>query len=174
MPVSILRLPVAALALVIVASSFGASAIGAEAAKPAAKSTPAAPKINYAEHIQPIFREHCYTCHSQDTAKSDLALDSYGATMRGGAGGEVVLTGDLESSRLWMLVSHQETPKMPPEQDKLAEAKLALIKQWILDGALESAGSKAKAKPKTNLELKVTSGSARPSGPPPMPSGLPR
>jgi hypothetical protein len=139
-----------------------------------AKTEPAKPKINYIEHIQPIFREHCYTCHSADTAKSDLALDSYSATMRGGAGGEVVFTGDLESSRLWMLVSHQETPKMPPEQDKLAEAKLSLIKQWILDGAPESAGSKVKAKPKSNLELKVVSGSARPSGPPPMPSGLVR
>jgi hypothetical protein len=130
------------------------------------------PKITYQEHIQPIFREHCFTCHSQDTAKSDLALDSFGATMRGGAGGEVVLAGDLESSRLWMLVAHLETPKMPPQQDKLADAKLNLLKQWILDGALENAGSKAKIKPKLNLEMKVTSGSSKPVGPPPMPQGL--
>jgi WD40 repeat protein len=182
---------VTALALIVMALTLVGSSLAAEPAKsepakpaPAAKAVPAAaataktaaatPKINYAEHIQPIFREHCYSCHSQDTAKSDLALDSYAAAMRGGAGGEVVLAGDLESSRLWMLISHQETPKMPPEQDKLAEAKLALVKQWILEGALESAGSKAKAKPKTNLELKVTGGSAKPSGPPPMPSGLGR
>src|SRR5690242_2726805 len=43
------------------------------------KSKPAEKKITYTDHIQAIFREHCYTCHSQDTAKSDLALDSYSA-----------------------------------------------------------------------------------------------
>jgi len=142
----------------------------ADEAKPADPN--AKPKINYAEHIQPIFREHCYTCHNQDQKKSDLALDSYGDTMKGGAGGEVVIAPDLESSRLWALVSHAESPKMPPEQDKLPEAKLSLIKQWILDGALENSGSKVKAKPKTNMDIKASAGSKKPEGPPSMPSGL--
>jgi hypothetical protein len=140
-----------------------------EEAKPA---DPAAKKVTYVDDIQPIFREHCYTCHNQDEAKSDLQLQSYGATMRGGAGGEVVFPGDLESSRLWALVSHAETPKMPPEQDKLPEPKLNLIKQWILDGALESAGSKARVVKKPNLDLNSSAGIQKPSGPPPMPEGL--
>src|SRR6185437_14924558 len=101
---------------------FGASRVLAEDAKPA-------PKITYAEHVQPIFREHCFTCHSQDTAKSDLALDNFAAVMRGGASGEVIEAGDPDNSRLWALVSHKETPEMPPQQPKLADAKLDLIKQ---------------------------------------------
>ena len=127
------------------------------------------PKITYAEHIQPIFREHCFTCHGQDTAKSDLSLDNYAAAMRGGASGEVVEPGDPDSSRLWALVSHTESPEMPPQQPKLADAKLALIKQWIAGGALENAGATAKIKKKPTIDLAVTAGSGKPNGPVAMP-----
>ncbi len=138
----------------------------ADEAKPA--DPKAAAKITYDEHIQPIFREHCFTCHNQNEAKSDLALDSYGRTMQGGAGGEVVLAGDPDSSRLYALTAHLETPKMPPSQDRIAEAKVNLIKQWIVGGALENAGSKAKIKPKVNLQLATTTGN-KPAGPAAMP-----
>src|SRR5256885_17082579 len=86
----------------------------AQDAKPAA---PAAPKITYDEHIRPILREHCFSCHSADKQESGLALDNYQKAMAGGSSGEVVLPGDLASSRLWALVSHAEEPKMPPKQD---------------------------------------------------------
>ncbi|MEX2561594.1 MAG: c-type cytochrome domain-containing protein, partial [Pirellulales bacterium] len=142
----------------------------AEEAKPA--NDPAMPKINYDEHVLPVLREHCFTCHSQDTAKSDLALDSYSGLMRGGASGEVIEPGDLDTSRLWQLVSHQEAPEMPPEQDKLPEAKLEVIKAWIVGGALENSGSTVKIKKKPTIDLLVSAGSSRPEGPPPMPEGL--
>ena len=149
--------------------SFGTSALAQEA-KPADPT--AKPKINFQEHVQPIFREHCYTCHSADQSKGGLALDTFAATMKGGAGGEVVFAGDLDSSRLWALVAHLESPKMPPEQDKLPEAKLNAIKQWILEGALENAGSKVKVTKKPSMELKVSSGgSNKPVGAPAMPEG---
>src|SRR5262245_20401290 len=99
-----------------------ADRIQAEEGKPAGDAS--APKINYADNVLPIFREHCFTCHSQDTAKSDLALDSYATAMRGGASGAVIEPGDPDSSRLWKLVSHEETPEMPPQQDKLPQEKL--------------------------------------------------
>src|SRR6185437_8804438 len=144
---------------------FGSGSALAEDAKPA-------PKITYAEHVQPIFREHCFTCHSQDTAKSDLALDNFAAVMRGGASGEVIEAGDPDNSRLWALISHKETPEMPPQQPKLADAKLDLIKQWISGGALENAGSTAKVKKAPTIDLKMSAGSGRPSGPVAMPEGL--
>ena len=54
----------------------------------------AAEKITYDEHVKPIFREHCFSCHNQDTKKSDLSLAAYGATMAGGASGAVIEPGD--------------------------------------------------------------------------------
>lgn len=140
----------------------------------AAQDEAAAVKITYDEHVQPIFRQHCVTCHGSDDAKSDLRVDNYAALMRGGASGEVVIPGDADFSRLYALVSHAETPEMPPKQDKLPDETLKTIKDWILGGALENAGSTAKMKAKPKVELKVAAGSGRPEGPPPMPEGLSR
>src|SRR5699024_7675934 len=115
------------------------SLAAAQEAKPAA---PMAAKITYDEHVRPILREHCFSCHSVDKQESGLSLDTYQKAMAGGSSGEIVIAGDLGSSRLWALVSHAEEPKMPPRQDKLPAAKLDLISKWIEQGAPENAGSK--------------------------------
>src|SRR5437773_3514021 len=145
-----------------------AAALQAQDAKPAVA---VAPKITYDEHVRPILREHCFLCHSADKQESGLQLDSYQKAMAGGSSGEVVLPGDLASSRLWALVSHAEEPKMPPKQDKLAAAKLDLISKWIEQGAPENAGSKVTLR-KNPLAAIAATGSSKPEGPPPMPEGV--
>ncbi len=124
--------------------------------------------------MRPIFLEHCFSCHNQETKKSDLSLAAYGSLMAGGASGAIVAAGDPDSSRLWALISHAEEPKMPPEQDKLPQAKLDTIKAWIVGGALENNGSVAKAMKKPTIDLGATAGAAKPEGPPPMPEKLSR
>jgi WD40 repeat protein len=42
--------------------------------------------------------------------------------------------GDLESSWLWDLITHEDEPSMPLNQDKIADEKLAVIKRWIEGG----------------------------------------
>lgn len=46
--------------------------------------------------------------------KMDLSLESYVSTMTGGASGEVLYAKDLTSSQLWLMVSHEISPAMPP------------------------------------------------------------
>ena len=130
------------------------------------------PKVTYAEHVQPIFRQRCFACHNQNQARSDLALDTYVRAMQGGAGGNVLEPGDPDGSRLYLLVTHQEEPKMPKEQDKLPEAELALIRKWIEGGALKDPSSKVVVKPKPNVQLAVSAGAGRPEGEPALPQGL--
>lgn len=132
-------------------------------------------KITYADHIRPIFREHCFNCHNQNKATNDLALDSYERIVKGGAAGAAVTPGDVGGSYLWQLVSHESEPHMPPNQDKIAAAKLDLIKRWIAGGALKDSGSKAaEAKPKTAMTFAVSSGAGKPNGPPIVPENLAR
>ncbi len=157
---------VVALALV-----WQSTSLSADEEKPA---DTAPKKVTYDEHVQPIFREHCFTCHSQETKESDLSLATYASLLAGGAGGAVVIAGDTDTSRLWALVSHAEEPTMPPEQDKLPEAQLEIIKAWITGGALENDASVAKVEKKPGLDLGMTSGSGKPEGPPPMPEKLSR
>ncbi|MCA9268587.1 MAG: hypothetical protein KDA41_08960, partial [Planctomycetales bacterium] len=132
---------------------------------------PAGPKITYDEHVRPILRQHCFTCHSQDKKESGLALDNYGAVMEGGSSGEIVFGGDLDSSRLWSLVNHDEEPFMPPKQDRLAEEKLAILRQWIEQGALENSGSTAVVKKKPSLAFSSGGGGVKP-GEAPLPESL--
>ena len=128
-------------------------------------------KINYADHVRPILREHCFSCHSQAKATNDLALDSYEKLMAGGGSGKAIEAGDAEGSFLYGVVSHKEQPYMPPKQDKLADAKLEIIKKWINEGALKDAGANA-VKPKPAVDLSSSAGAARPEGPPIMPEGI--
>lgn len=146
----------------------------AQEKKPADAEKPAAEKINYTDHIAPIIRAKCGTCHSAGEAKGGLVLDNYGATMTGGASGAVVEPGDVDGSRLWALVAHKEQPYMPPKDGKLADDQLALINKWIVGGALENKNSVVKVKAKPTLTLTKTDNAAdKPAGPPPMPENLP-
>jgi len=61
---------------------------------------------------------------------------------------------------------------MPPKQDKLSDAKLQVLRAWIMGGALENSGSVAKPAKKPAVDLSQSGGSARPAGPPIMPEGL--
>ncbi len=144
----------------------------ADDVKPAdGKPAESAAKITYDEHVRPIFREHCFSCHNQDAKKGDLVLDSFAAAMHGGSTGAVIEPGDAESSRMWDLVSHADEPKMPPNQDKLADEKLQTIKAWIAGGALENNGSVAKIKKQPTIDLGQSAGANKPTGSPAMPEG---
>ncbi len=130
-------------------------------------------KVTFEEHVKPIFREHCLTCHNQSDAKGGLALDTYAGLMTGGGSGEIVYEGDAIGSRLFQLVTHDDTPIMPPNQDKIADAKLAVIEAWINGGLLENSGSKVKKKKTTALAFSGASG-GKPEGPAAMPESVPR
>ncbi|MEM9366519.1 MAG: c-type cytochrome domain-containing protein [Planctomycetota bacterium] len=138
------------------------------------KTTPSTPKVTYEEHIKPIFRQHCFTCHNQGEKRGGLALDNYVSVIEGGGSGEVVFDdGDYDASRLWQLTNHDDTPIMPPNSPKIDQKQLDLLKAWIEGGILENSGSKAKAKKKNALAF-VASSSGRPEGPSPMPEALPQ
>lgn len=130
-------------------------------------------KITFEQHVLPIFREKCGSCHNANDKKGDLVLDNYGLAMQGGASGEVIKRdGDASASQLYLVITHQSEPKMPPQQPKLPDEQLTIIRKWIEGGALENSGSKAK--PKKNMAVaKVEVSNQRPAGPPPMPEGYP-
>jgi len=41
-------------------------------------------KITFDQHVLPIFREKCGSCHNGNDKKGDLVLDNYGLAMQGG------------------------------------------------------------------------------------------
>ena len=121
------------------------------------------PKVNFEEHVLPIFRQHCLKCHNANDAKGGLAIDSYAALMEGGGSGEIVYDGDAEGSRLYQVMTHDDTPVMPPNQDPLPKEKLDVIKNWIMGGLLESSSSRAKKKKGPSLSFTALDAGAKPA-----------
>ncbi|HCD00161.1 MAG TPA: hypothetical protein DER64_06490, partial [Planctomycetaceae bacterium] len=131
------------------------------------KPTPGkkAMKVTYEDHVRPILKARCFTCHGPNKKEGDLDLTTYGTLRVGGGSGEVVEPGASSDSYLWSLVNHEAEPFMPPKSPKLAAKELATIKAWIDGGVLENAGSKfVRKKPKFNLTLQGPS-TGRPKNP---------
>jgi WD40 repeat protein len=130
-------------------------------------------KTTYADHVLPLVEQHCAKCHNPDKKKGDLDLTSYSGALKGGGSGVVVVSGNPDSSKLIKALTHAEEPNMPPNKPPLPEKELAVFRNWIVGGLLETSGSKAivAARPTVDLTLKV-SDLGKPDGPPPMPNEL--
>ncbi len=138
---------------------------------PALAQAPKAAKVTFDDHVLPILREKCSSCHNQDKSRGGLVVMTYTALMAGGSSGEVVKPGDADNSRLFQLTAHKAEPKMPPKSDRLPDAQLETLRKWIDGGALENAGSKARVVNKPKYEMALSSiNKGKPTGPPPMPS----
>jgi WD40 repeat protein len=148
----------------------GISALCCLALTVAAGAEPTPQKVTYTEHVLPIFRAKCGSCHNANDREGDLVLDDYTSLRTGGGSGEVIEPGNLENSYLWSLVTHESSPEMPPEQPRLPDEELSVIRAWIEQGAVQDAGSPSTAStPKLSL-AKVDVPTNRPAGPPPMPT----
>lgn len=130
-------------------------------------------KINFEDHVKPILRDKCLSCHNTNKKSSDLDLSSYSSLMQGGASGASIQPGDSGASYMYSLMSHQSEPFMPPNADKLPDETLEIVRKWIEGGAPETASSKVMLPKKNNAALTVNvSAGARPEGPAPMPDVL--
>ncbi len=90
--------------------------------------------------IRPVLVEHCYECHSAQTgaAEGSLELDTRQSTRQGGDRGPAVVAGDLQSSWLWLAMSHEDNDlRMPPKRERLPDTVLADFKKWIERGAVD-------------------------------------
>jgi Planctomycete cytochrome C/WD domain, G-beta repeat len=135
-----------------------------------ASAAPAAPTYN--DDVLPVLREHCNSCHNPDKLKADLDLTTYAAAMKGGSSGVAIKAGAPDASLLYRVTAHIEEPEMPPKKPKLPDAQIALLKDWIAGGALESAGG-TPAKARDAALNMATAAHAAPGGPAIMPEKLP-
>ena len=111
-----------------------------------------------------IFRSRCGSCHNPDKQKGGLNLDNYGAAMQGGGSGKVIEPGDAESSTLFLVITHKEEPKMPPNSPKIPDAEIELIRKWIEGGALENSGQRGGGQGQAEVRVQARPGVAGQAG----------
>lgn len=114
----------------------------------------AAEKITYDDNVKPVLVQRCGSCHNGQKKEGALDVTNYLALMEGGGSGAVIEPLDASASYLYQLVTHQESPEMPPSGTKIPDPEIQLLASWINMGALENKGSQA-AKPKPKLDMSL-------------------
>lgn len=99
-----------------------------------------AEKIEFTTQIQPILSENCYACHGPDeaTVEGGLRLDVRELALKGGDSGKAIVPGDPGASQILERITHSDPDEIMPPPDKkkpLKPEQVALIRQWIEEGA---------------------------------------
>ncbi len=85
----------------------------------------------FKEKVAPIFEANCVMCHGASVQRSGLDLRTEAAILKGGARGQTILPGKADESLLYRMIAHKEEPAMPLGGDKLKDAEIAAIAEWI-------------------------------------------
>ncbi len=96
--------------------------------------------LEFNRDIRPILSENCFQCHGQDPARREakLRLDDRADATRPRDGRVVIAPGKPEESELILrLLSKDEEEQMPPAKSnkRVTPAQIALLRQWIAEGA---------------------------------------
>jgi cytochrome c553 len=97
-------------------------------------SAVADPASHFEKKVRPLLAEKCWSCHGSTEQKNGLRLDSRAAVLKGGKSGVAIVPGKPEASLLLSAVRHSDKLQMPPKE-KLANAEIAALAEWIRDGA---------------------------------------
>ncbi len=103
--------------------------------------TPRPTTIDFNKQIRPILSENCFACHGPDEKqrKAKLRLDTKeGALGKLRHGGFAIVPGKPdESAMITRISSHDPNEIMPPPKSRksLKPEQIALLKQWVEQGA---------------------------------------
>jgi hypothetical protein len=104
-------------------------------------------KVDFIKDIQPIFKAHCYECHSAEKDLASLRLDSKEAAFKGGDSGKVIIPGKSQDSLIIQRITGSEGGLRMPPGKPLSESEIELIRNWIDQGAT---WPEPKTEPKTS------------------------
>jgi uncharacterized membrane protein len=129
-----------------------ATAVSATAVSETATPAPVSPapvvlgaggksSVDFTKQIVPILTANCYECHGNGKHKGGVYLDDWKWMTTERKGEWAVKPGDPSAS---LLVTNIELPEsddfaMPPTGNRVSSADIALIREWIVQGA--SAGN---------------------------------
>ncbi len=111
--------------------------------------------VSFINDVAPILKENCFACHDAKKRKGKLDLTTYENLRKGGDHDDPIAPGKPEDSAILDRLNATNKTRMPPKDsgDPLPKEKIAIIAQWIKEGAKLDAG----LTPKSDLlrELRV-------------------
>jgi mono/diheme cytochrome c family protein len=91
-------------------------------------------RIDFQRDVEPIFRQHCVSCHGPSLQMAGLRLDRRADAMRGGAQ-SVIGPRNADGSRLFHRVAGTNLGRQMPPGGSLNDDQVEIIRQWIDEGA---------------------------------------
>jgi hypothetical protein len=101
--------------------------------------TAAADEVShFSEHVEPILKRRCYSCHSHSAGvmEGDLTLDWKSGWETGGGRGPAIIPGEPEQSLLIKAIRHVDPELLMPE-DKLPDTEIEVLTKWVRYGAAD-------------------------------------
>ncbi|MEZ5303125.1 MAG: PSD1 and planctomycete cytochrome C domain-containing protein [Verrucomicrobiales bacterium] len=115
-----------------------AAAVAAAAILVVAGLAPApAGAVDFATQIEPIFAAHCTKCHGLDEQKAGVGLEKFHQAQQPGDSGEPLFSpGEPGLGLVFARITAADPgERMPKDKPPLAPGEIALLRQWIAEGA---------------------------------------
>lgn len=95
-------------------------------------------KVSFTKDVAPFMANLCLGCHSGNTLRGGLSLETFYDMMKGGDSGHVVLPGEpRDKSRLFRLTGGLENPRMPNNNNVLlTRQNYEDLKTWFDEGCV--------------------------------------
>ncbi len=100
--------------------------------EPTPTPIPEGEEITFQSAIGPMLENKCGACHNTASPLKGLDLTTYEGISSGSEDGPVIVTGDPENSLIIIIQTSEE-----PHFAQLTPEEIALLEQWIVDGAPE-------------------------------------
>ncbi len=96
--------------------------------------------IDFDRDIRPLLSDNCFQCHGPDgeQREADLRLDLASSALADRHGSQIIVPGHPRQSELYRRISASDPDeRMPPpsSQHQLTDQQIALIRDWIKQGA---------------------------------------
>jgi len=92
---------------------------------------------DFEKHVRPLLVEKCQSCHGAEKQKAGLRLDSKAGWQKGGESGPAIVPGKPDQSLLIQAIRGEGGVKLMPPKGKLSDREIALLTQWVKDGAAD-------------------------------------
>ncbi|HWB10102.1 MAG TPA: DUF1549 domain-containing protein [Pirellulales bacterium] len=101
------------------------------------QSAPTPTQVDFGRDIQPLLAKRCFACHGPDKGEGGLRLNQRDTALAQlDSGAHALVPGEPDRSELLRrITSADEGERMPPEGKPLEAEQVALIRQWIAEGA---------------------------------------
>jgi mono/diheme cytochrome c family protein len=106
----------------------------------------AAEPVDFAKQVKPILQRYCVSCHGSEMVESGFRADFGILLLDGRDRGTAIVPGNANKSLLYkVLIDDGDVAQMPFELPKLSDEQIALVKDWIDQGAKAAGDDKPSA-----------------------------